>query len=119
MDITLVLVRTSVVPLCCLSLSLFLTVPAAPLEMTVVDIGPTSVQLEWMFGDNGGAVENGIHVTFVTLEQEMEVVVNIDIDPGQTSALIEGFMDNTPYRCLLYTSPSPRDATLSRMPSSA
>ena len=24
-----------------------------------------------------------------------------------------------PYRCLLYTSPSPRDATLSRMPSSA
>ena len=25
----------------------------------------------------------------------------------------------TPYDCLLYTSPSPRDATLSRMPSSA
>ena len=25
----------------------------------------------------------------------------------------------TPRRCLLYTSPSPRDATLSRMPSSA
>jgi len=25
----------------------------------------------------------------------------------------------TSYRCLLYTSPSPRDATLSRMPSSA
>ena len=75
--------------------------PAAPLEMTVVDIGPTSVQLEWMFGDNGGAVEKGIHVTFVTLEQEMEVVVKIDIGPGQTSALIEGFMDNTPYRVRL------------------
>ena len=27
--------------------------------------------------------------------------------------------DNTPGCCLLYTSPSPRDATLSRMPSSA
>ena len=26
---------------------------------------------------------------------------------------------NVPYICLLYTSPSPRDATLSRMPSSA
>ena len=26
---------------------------------------------------------------------------------------------NTAYACLLYTSPSPRDATLSRMPSSA
>ena len=30
------------------------------------------------------------------------------------------FSDDTPnYDCLLYTSPSPRDATLSRMPSSA
>ena len=27
--------------------------------------------------------------------------------------------NNIPIRCLLYTSPSPRDATLSRMPSSA
>ena len=27
--------------------------------------------------------------------------------------------DTTSYACLLYTSPSPRDATLSRMPSSA
>ena len=32
----------------------------------------------------------------------------------------EALPGNTPpYRCLLYTSPSPRDATLSRMPSSA
>ena len=30
------------------------------------------------------------------------------------------FKESTPYKdCLLYTSPSPRDATLSRMPSSA
>ena len=28
-------------------------------------------------------------------------------------------MFGMPYTCLLYTSPSPRDATLSRMPSSA
>ena len=28
-------------------------------------------------------------------------------------------MDDFEYTCLLYTSPSPRDATLSRMPSSA
>ena len=27
--------------------------------------------------------------------------------------------ENAEYHCLLYTSPSPRDATLSRMPSSA
>ena len=30
-----------------------------------------------------------------------------------------GFTLTGPYGCLLYTSPSPRDATLSRMPSSA
>ena len=28
-------------------------------------------------------------------------------------------VDDTPYGCLLYTSPSPRDRTRSRMPSSA
>ena len=31
----------------------------------------------------------------------------------------DDFVDDTPMSCLLYTSPSPRDATLSRMPSSA
>ena len=30
-----------------------------------------------------------------------------------------GFLNGLDYACLLYTSPSPRDATLSRMPSSA
>ena len=30
-----------------------------------------------------------------------------------------GYVTNNPIICLLYTSPSPRDATLSRMPSSA
>ena len=29
------------------------------------------------------------------------------------------FLNAMPFVCLLYTSPSPRDATLSRMPSSA
>ena len=35
-------------------------------------------------------------------------------EPADASALVEAL-----YTCLLYTSPSPRDATLSRMPSSA
>ena len=47
-------------------------------------------------------------------------------DPG--SGTVDGFFQtaddfklgvNGIYNCLLYTSPSPRDATLSRMPSSA
>ena len=41
------------------------------------------------------------------------------IEPGDSLILFgpDGLHDN--FTCLLYTSPSPRDATLSRMPSSA
>ena len=35
------------------------------------------------------------------------------------SATVNGFRRRQPYTCLLYTSPSPRDGLLSRMPSSA
>ena len=38
----------------------------------------------------------------------------------ETSIVLDQYVDYTnPEICLLYTSPSPRDATLSRMPSSA
>ena len=43
----------------------------------------------------------------------------LNVRPGYYRAQLEGqtqFLGNS---CLLYTSPSPRDATLSRMPSSA
>ena len=49
---------------------------------------------------------------------------SIVIDPGESSKIIE-LIDRNEINlkgiliCLLYTSPSPRDATLSRMPSSA
>ena len=36
-----------------------------------------------------------------------------------TNKYAEGYPGKRYYNCLLYTSPSPRDATLSRMPSSA
>ena len=38
---------------------------------------------------------------------------------NRTPSIAALIRDNKTYRCLLYTSPSPRDATLSRMPSSA
>ena len=43
------------------------------------------------------------------------------IDPGYTGELMVPLMNysDESYICLLYTSPSPRDATLSRMPCSA
>ena len=42
-------------------------------------------------------------------------VIGFDIDPGKPKAIKEG----KNYLCLLYTSPSPRDLSTSRMPSSA
>ena len=41
-------------------------------------------------------------------------------DAGQLTGVdLDIFLNTPPRGCLLYTSPSPRDATLSRMPSSA
>ena len=42
-----------------------------------------------------------------------------DDEPRCSIHIVAGLLDNYSYICLLYTSPSPRDATLSRMPSSA
>ena len=52
----------------------------------------------------------------------------LNVSLGQTNTFTVYYFDAKPgteaalanvYDCLLYTSPSPRDATLSRMPSSA
>ena len=45
------------------------------------------------------------------------IVIGLEYDPNRTAFLARIFNPDT--NCLLYTSPSPRDATLSRMPSSA
>ena len=42
-----------------------------------------------------------------------------EAEKGAGSGLIQSTLDLAFHTCLLYTSPSPRDATLSRMPSSA
>ena len=61
----------------------------------------------------------------------MKIFPAIDIKDKKCVRLVKGDFDNKTeyemspvnqageYNCLLYTSPSPRDATLSRMPSSA
>ena len=53
---------------------------------------------------------------------EVDVVAVADPDDEGLAAAAQRTGATRPYaeyRCLLYTSPSPRDATLSRMPSSA
>ena len=56
-------------------------------------------------------------VGIVIIEDNVEIGCGSTIDRGSLSNTIIG--KNTYLDCLLYTSPSPRDATLSRMPSSA
>ena len=56
-------------------------------------------------------------------KREITVEVPVELDDGTLETYV-GFRvqhNNArgPMNCLLYTSPSPRDATLSRMPSSA
>ena len=45
--------------------------------------------------------------------------LNIPLSVEEAKKIQFTFLDRPPTFCLLYTSPSPRDATLSRMPSSA
>ena len=49
--------------------------------------------------------------------KRVEVDERIEIDDARALAIMDKMVKQR--RCLLYTSPSPRDATLSRMPSSA
>ena len=47
------------------------------------------------------------------------IVSELSINPSEPYVFIETINSNKLYVCLLYTSPSPRDRLLSRMPSSA
>ena len=44
---------------------------------------------------------------------------NVDDGPDDYDTVDDGMADDDTVACLLYTSPSPRDGLLSRMPSSA
>ena len=56
---------------------------------------------------------------FEDLDKDIILIPGMANEKAEVRRLLDWF-DNKFYRdCLLYTSPSPRDATLSRMPSSA
>ena len=57
-------------------------------------------------GEVVGAVDQGL-------------LVLVAVEPEDTRASADKLLNKLLNYCLLYTSPSPRDATLSRMPSSA
>ena len=57
----------------------------------------------------------------VLSQSEAEELRGFDrsLPPKEAAKAASVFFDDEMFACLLYTSPSPRDATLSRMPSSA
>ena len=68
-------------------------------------------------------IDNG-YCTLADLKSVMRIVDNVDDAMlesriEEASRVIDDFCDRRFYTCLLYTSPSPRDRTRSRMPSSA
>ena len=53
-------------------------------------------------------------------EEQMDQAVNHGVhDVAESGTIVSASLAPSGGSCLLYTSPSPRDATLSRMPSSA
>ena len=64
-------------------------------------------------------------ITVTPFQQNCSVIWKEDTkiaavtDPGGDLELIEKFIEDQNLTCLLYTSPSPRDLSTSRMPSSA
>ena len=58
------------------------------------------------------AVQDGDIIAVGELDDVVTIV-------GDDHEIDETFLDNTVITCLLYTSPSPRDLSTSRMPSSA
>ena len=66
------------------------------------------------FLETGKILDNAPFLGFATTSGKL-------FDVGRYPGMIEGEgqVYGEVYHCLLYTSPSPRDATLSRMPSSA
>ena len=89
------------------------TIPS--LHFTMLDSGTSGTTKKFVAGEEivATAVDNSTTTNFrLTANQATDIKVTI-----------KSFGDNgnvgTTYTCLLYTSPSPRDATLSRMPSSA
>ena len=61
-----------------------------------------------------GANEHNLNNVDINIPKDQLIVMTGVSGSGKSSLAFD-----TIYACLLYTSPSPRDATLSRMPSSA
>ena len=62
---------------------------------------------------------DGIKANLKTFLSQQDEFTDYNFEGSGMSVLLDTLAYNTHYFCLLYTSPSPRDGLLSRMPSSA
>ena len=88
----------------------------------IMPIPPTGWgAVEILIWDQKLALEKlGHEVQIVNTPNPVEIIQQINAyRPDFVHVQYDDFVEVVPYICLLYTSPSPRDATLSRMPSSA
>ena len=69
-----------------------------------------------VFFEDAPKVAKILNVTLTSRDKKAENPIPMC---GVPVGAIEGYLERLVDACLLYTSPSPRDATLSRMPSSA
>ena len=94
-----------------------------PIEILMPALSPTMEEgtlSKWLVAEGDIVASGDIMAEIETDKATMEVEA---VDEGKIAKILvaagtDGVKVNAPI-CLLYTSPSPRDATLSRMPSSA
>ena len=77
----------------------------------------TPARAEFLEGSTASGKTTTVAVKFImnVVESDMK----LHVIAGNTTGVIEKNIINADMGCLLYTSPSPRDGLLSRMPSSA
>ena len=71
---------------------------------------------------NSCVEKNNFHsgiLNLTSLHTSCSLTINENADPNVLRDLKKYMQSIVPYDCLLYTSPSPRDLSTSRMPSSA
>ena len=93
------------------------------LTVTNDDIaGPIDSSDEWIRQRTGiitrRRASKDLSLMDMAVNASNEAIRKAGIQPGEIGAVIFSTITH-PYHCLLYTSPSPRDGLLSRMPSSA
>ena len=98
-------------------------------SITITDYIPAGFALmDATWTDVGGGVAEYFHLGPLAAGDSVLIPIMVEVQPGITTSnstnsaeISEAFNENDEDYpdCLLYTSPSPRDATLSRMPSSA